>query len=1285
MATVLSIQRGTSAITSGNTSVTATISTIATANSVVHITVTAAQNQPGGGCVTVSITDSTTITFTRGAATLNSTTITWDVLEYDSSVVVQEVSGTIATPSYRDVTITSVDTSCTFAQIKLYDSNTSGMNQDHAVASSITSSTNIRLRCQGYPDLMHGYVIEYGGATVQAISKSISATSQTDTITSVVRNNTFLIGGFTIGTTLRCEDFPNHILTDSTTITYTKYDNSTTGTAYTYVVETNDQTFIHHSTATTSGTTTTFNKKMPALGKNNYTQIGPNMLGYTNVITTTNQMYRYMAFMFSQTYNNSFKGVRDISHSSVATIPIQAMIFDQQPKPVFYSVSPFGTGDFKSGSPNISISNGIATLSGAQNINIGAGVCIEYNSLKGYIAPNRIPFTNGAFLFHMYDGISGANSGATAVVRYVEVTSGSLGGGDAVGFIYLMHVNGNFIIGENINITAPSANVYPSACTVSGLIQGNIGNGNTQFVLKTILGVDSSTQTSTSVTSIHHEYASLYDFESGFTDANHINNTNLCSANKVAFACCYYDHNDYTADTTAIDFNGTTTCYQRPIVVFCPKGGCESVNRQGHSGVLDTNKYLIACTSDSNSLSIQDDYITVEGLQIKQSTGSTTKSCLYLASCTGSLIIGNLIYDTNASKYYGVQVDTSGIQPNYFINNIVYDCSRGFSISADTKSDGLSDVLINNTVCDCSDIGYYMASGPNGYFINNCSFNNVDDFNVLIDTANSTDNAYSDSVSIGTSPVNISGVAGTTLFNNYSSNDFTLKAGSNLVNQGTNSQASSYYAFWFDNNYRARPTFDVGFNDLHATITSTSSIALLKPIMFSTGIDSGQPGTPIGPFLSNLRLPVMLSNGKAYTIIKGLYLSNLLNPISNSRGISKHVGRSNITLQLPTLSSFGKRFFIHKGQFNSELQNILLSSQGYRVRSINGQSFLNLPILDMFSQGYRVHIVRGNSFIELPHLIVSSGGKSFSILTGSATGIIPLIRSFYSGRKIFKGTWDYSDVVYAILPTALQNGTNPSDFKTGYFPVFQGPQAPSNILFTFDQTWPASTGYSSGKIIPSGSSGHLFSDDYDLRITLGQEYTMVMRCVTPNYPGGYTGSNYLFTIYDPNTIAGFTRYTANRFSNSSNGFFNSLYAGNTTALRAIANTTNLRATQSFPSEQNVAVVFESNGVLKNYYTENEMSYNSSHVSFTDSSDTSTSNYHKIGTYFNNTASMAVTQSIFYFILYNRALSQSELSDLYDLGRDLGGLKGYDKGDGTMRIGNNFMIPVLIDFSTKGIF
>lgn len=80
---------------------------------------------------------------------------------------------------------------------------------------------------------------------------------------------------------------------------------------------------------------------------------------------------------------------------------------------IFYSINAYGTGDLKTGSPNISItSGGVATLSVSQTGNIGIGYAIEYNSTVCYIS--RV---NSGTSFNVITAIGGtpADQSSTSV------------------------------------------------------------------------------------------------------------------------------------------------------------------------------------------------------------------------------------------------------------------------------------------------------------------------------------------------------------------------------------------------------------------------------------------------------------------------------------------------------------------------------------------------------------------------------------------------------------------------------------------------------------------------------------------------------------------------------------------------------------------------------------------------------------------------------------------------------------------------------------------------------
>jgi len=336
---------------------------------------------------------------------------------------------------------------------------------------------------------------------------------------------------------------------------------------------------------------------------------------------------------------------------------------------VFYSVSPYGTGTLETGDGTIEITSGVATLSVAQTGNIGVGVCVEYNSLECWIAPNRIAFTSGGTT-ELLTGtkIAGGTSGATGIVRAIEVTSGTWAGGDAAGWIYFESTTGTWNSSEQINRTKPTSST--NIATTNGSLEGNIGNGNTEFVVKNATGGAAANQTSTSVTSVHHEWAALSDFETYFTDGSHINNTSLVTADVVVHACCYYDHDDQTTDTN-VDFYGATTGEDNYVYVYTPIGEAESINNQRHAGTWDTDKFYVQ-VSATNVVIMRYDFIKVNGLQINNISTTSSSSCLL---CIGQTVTdsrvevdGMIMWSDNTRG-----IAHSSANGNLYLQNIVVD------------------------------------------------------------------------------------------------------------------------------------------------------------------------------------------------------------------------------------------------------------------------------------------------------------------------------------------------------------------------------------------------------------------------------------------------------------------------------------------------------------------------------------------------------------------------------------------------------------------------------------
>lgn len=347
---------------------------------------------------------------------------------------------------------------------------------------------------------------------------------------------------------------------------------------------------------------------------------------------------------------------------------------------VFYSISPFGTGDIKTGSPTLTISYGVATLSVAQTENIGVGCCIDYdpNNTLAYIAPNRIGFDSGGTTeLKVNTKIEGGTSGAIGIIRAIEVTGGSWAGGDASGWIYLSETDGTWENNEQINRTKPS--ISNNIATVDGVLNGNIGNGNTQFVVKKADGSDAdNVGSSETINSIHHEYASLSAYEAGFIDANHINNADLTNVNVIAYGCCYYDHDDSTKDTTnvTIDWTGTTSSTNY-LQIFTPTGSAEAINNQRHDGTANNVGYILQ-VEGGNAFTVNEDYSKIIGLEVRLDGAGVNISDECFRAASNYLSVSHCILwtdelDGDTDGFY--QGDTS--YTVYIDNCIIYGFQRG--------------------------------------------------------------------------------------------------------------------------------------------------------------------------------------------------------------------------------------------------------------------------------------------------------------------------------------------------------------------------------------------------------------------------------------------------------------------------------------------------------------------------------------------------------------------------------------------------------------------------------
>lgn len=183
-------------------------------------------------------------------------------------------------------------------------------------------------------------------------------------------------------------------------------------------------------------------------------------------------------------------------------------------------------------------------------------------------------------------------------------------------------------------------------------------------------------------------------------------------------------------DTTAVTINGWTTSATNYIRVYTPSG-------ERHDGKRNTSKYRLEVnsgTADTQVLSINEEYVRVEGLQTQMTlSGSPTIYSIginvILAGASDVRIennIINLVKGANNTQYLsGVEfTNTSASARLKLSNNIVYDWIAGTvesrGIQFDGGTNGSAIYAHNNTSQNCQ-IGFSNGVGAGVTFLaKNC-------------------------------------------------------------------------------------------------------------------------------------------------------------------------------------------------------------------------------------------------------------------------------------------------------------------------------------------------------------------------------------------------------------------------------------------------------------------------------------------------------------------------------------------------------------------------------------
>lgn len=246
---IKSVQSGTTTLASGNSSVTATITSVDTTKSFLVYSLSLNDSAAINSQVSGEITNATTLTFYRYTTAAVNITIKWYVAEFVSGVTVQRGTATTSSSPFN-VTINSVNTAKSFPIINGYTRDGQTYGADDFEKAKITSATNLELTqvSSSLNSTLRWQVVEYTDATVQTGDVSFITTdsSKTATVNSVDPAKSWLLYTYTTDSNAAniSNIFIQGTITNSTTLTFNKDGTGNNNNLTWYLVTFNDETTV---------------------------------------------------------------------------------------------------------------------------------------------------------------------------------------------------------------------------------------------------------------------------------------------------------------------------------------------------------------------------------------------------------------------------------------------------------------------------------------------------------------------------------------------------------------------------------------------------------------------------------------------------------------------------------------------------------------------------------------------------------------------------------------------------------------------------------------------------------------------------------------------------------------------------------------------------------------------------------------------------------------------------------------------------------------------------------
>lgn len=300
----------------------------------------------GNALVAGVLTNATTLTFSRGNATVNAT-IHWQIFEFVSGVTVQRGTANIAA-SPTDITLTAVDVAKSFPIVNGSSGASGNYGQNDSFNAEITSATNLRLTAGSPIATAYWQVVQYDDAIVKKVTATMGTSASDNTVNVTLSpaitnlNKAMVLSNHaTSGTaSLAGQHIPQTKLIDASTVQFfrTAPHPSAIFTFVAYVIEFTDNTLVERNevafAAGSGGLQTSvaaINASLTGSGV-----FGPGNFGTQVGSNSNNQNMGYSRVVYEITKPKSLAVTRGESSSFTTTAPYQVATFENEVR-TYYS------------------------------------------------------------------------------------------------------------------------------------------------------------------------------------------------------------------------------------------------------------------------------------------------------------------------------------------------------------------------------------------------------------------------------------------------------------------------------------------------------------------------------------------------------------------------------------------------------------------------------------------------------------------------------------------------------------------------------------------------------------------------------------------------------------------------------------------------------------------------------------------------------------------------------------------------------------------------------------